>query len=321
MAMATSSQSRLKKQQLLPVAPEPTKYYFAYGSNLHMRQMKKRCPNSKFIGRARLPNYRWQINERGYANVIAATGHWVDGLVFEVDETDEANLDIYEGVSKNAYHKCYIRVLLHRAQASLYRRPVAWIVDHGGPAEICKQAKRIARNEQTEFPAKWVDDVLTYLNLNCIEDSDPREEYVNRINLGIADARAVGVDADYIRNCIRPFIPETPLLSPDSSELSTSRTKAASPRRGRRGATPSQSTELAPARKSRTLSRPVEKKGGTRSVSRGRPKSDGRSKEATSSHVQQPSLPPRLPVDSSYDLPIIIVEEENASSWKWWPSF
>ncbi|KAK7408846.1 hypothetical protein QQX98_008968 [Neonectria punicea] len=184
----------------------PTKYYFAYGSNLHLRQMKRRCPESKFIGCARLSHHRWQINERGYANVVEAEGQWVDGLVYEIDEKDEARLDINEGVSKNAYTKRYMTVLLHRAQSPLYRRPTAWIVDKGGPAKV-RQLANEEGHQHVEYPQHWQQDVLVYISLNYILDSKPKEEYVNRINFGINDARALGLGDDYITNCIRPFVP------------------------------------------------------------------------------------------------------------------
>ncbi|KAH7158083.1 hypothetical protein B0J13DRAFT_618124 [Dactylonectria estremocensis] len=184
----------------------PTKYYFAYGSNLHLRQMKRRCPGSKFIGCARLSHYRWQINERGYANVVEAEGHWVDGLVYEIDEADESRLDINEGVSKNAYTKRYMTVLLNRAQSPLYRRPTAWIVDKGGPAKVRLLAEAEGQKE-SEHPQHWEQNVLVYVSLNYIVDSKPKEEYIKRINFGVNDAKALGVGDDYVTNCIRPFIP------------------------------------------------------------------------------------------------------------------
>ena len=33
-------------------------YYFAYGSNLHHLQMKRRCPNCRFIKKITLNNYK-----------------------------------------------------------------------------------------------------------------------------------------------------------------------------------------------------------------------------------------------------------------------
>ena len=32
--------------------------------------MSGRCPGSSFVGRDVLHGYRWQINERGYANIV-----------------------------------------------------------------------------------------------------------------------------------------------------------------------------------------------------------------------------------------------------------
>ncbi|KAF5667949.1 aig2 family [Fusarium heterosporum] len=185
-----------------------TKYYFAYGSNLHLQQMKRRCPGSRFIGCAKLCDHRWQINERGYANVVEAQGHWVEGLVYEINAQDEARLDVNEGVSKDAYRKKYMAVILRRAEAALYRRPVSWIVNNGGPAH----ARHLAL--PGDGPRKPINhkphveqNILVYISPRYITDSDPKEEYINRINSGIVDATLLGVTDDYIINCVRPFIP------------------------------------------------------------------------------------------------------------------
>ena len=54
---------------LLAAADLPA-FYFGYGSNMRKDQMIQRCPQSKFIGIGCLDGWRWQINERGYANVV-----------------------------------------------------------------------------------------------------------------------------------------------------------------------------------------------------------------------------------------------------------
>lgn len=197
-----------------------TKYYFAYGSNLHIKQMKKRCPNSRYIGRARLSNHRWQINERGYANIIGADGHNVHGLVFEIDCKDEARLDINEGVPKNAYQKRYMSVFLHRAQGLLYRRPVSWIIDKGGLAAVCRRIPEASGPLIPDSPRQlWESDVLVYISLNHVQDGTPKDEYVNRLNLGIVDARALGVDEAYISKSIRPFIPDAAPNNPQAASF------------------------------------------------------------------------------------------------------
>ncbi|KAG5916653.1 hypothetical protein E4U53_004286 [Claviceps sorghi] len=237
-------------------APTPTpgearspgaKYYFAYGSNLHMKQMQRRCPNSKYVGFGRLPDFRWQINERGFANVVAAEGHWVDGLVYEIDDGDESKLDVSEGVSKGAYEKRHLAVSLRPACCSLYRRPVSWLVARGVPSEARTKAKHVHRRSKTAGAGagaassafasvgRRTCNVLVYISLVHVTDSGPRDEYVGRINRGLRDAVSLGMEEDYIRNCIRPFVPETGpgargrLKTPASSKNNS---PARSPRKG-----------------------------------------------------------------------------------------
>lgn len=86
--------------------------YFAYGSNLSFEQMAARCPNSRFVGCARLHNYRFHINERGFANVLRshpAYGDYVDGLCYRLSRSDEQALDRSEGVP-TAYQKQELEV-------------------------------------------------------------------------------------------------------------------------------------------------------------------------------------------------------------------
>ncbi|KAF4984270.1 hypothetical protein FZEAL_482 [Fusarium zealandicum] len=206
-----------------------TKHYFAYGSNLHLEQMKRRCPGSKLIGSAALWDYRWHINERGYANVVEAQGRWVEGLVFEINARDEARLDVNEGVSKNAYQKCYLPVMLKRAEASLYRRPVSWIVNNGGPA----QARHLprpggAQRRPLNHEPHWEQNVLVYISPQYIVDSSPKEEYINRINLGLVDAGVLGLADDYISNCIRPFIPAPPKKAQETGKATGAATATTS---------------------------------------------------------------------------------------------
>ncbi|KAL7930998.1 hypothetical protein V8C35DRAFT_310978 [Trichoderma chlorosporum] len=311
-----------KAASALSLDRRPTKLYFAYGSNLHIKQMNRRCPNSKYIGTARLCNYRWQINERGYANVTQAEGHWVDGLVYEIDDIDEAKLDINEGVAKNAYTKRYMTVLLHRAQSTLYRRPVAWIVEKGGPAAVGRQAKLVAQGRRETSLSHWQGDVLIYVNPNCTLDSNPKEEYVNRINLGIADARALGVDEDYIRNCIRPFIPEATEKPPSGPASGSSKLKVPTIARGRSANSPARSGGRSPARKERSVSR-SKQHFERRSQSWQPLKKENDQKKDQATKPKSPPLPPRPQQQSNQprDIPVVAVQEVHLSSWGWWPAF
>ena len=77
-------------------------YYFAYGSNLNQKQMKDRCPDSKPLFTAVLPNYKlvfvgWSRQWRGgVASIKSFRGERVRGAIYEVTEACLQRLDRYE---------------------------------------------------------------------------------------------------------------------------------------------------------------------------------------------------------------------------------
>ena len=77
--------------------------YFAYGSNLDLRQMKMRCPLSKLVSKGLLSGHSLTFNkyssgwDGGVADVIRDKDSEVWGLVFEISESDLEKLDRYEG--------------------------------------------------------------------------------------------------------------------------------------------------------------------------------------------------------------------------------
>jgi phage replication-related protein YjqB (UPF0714/DUF867 family) len=72
--------------------------YFAYGSNLCVRQMARRCPDAANPRRAVLADHDWLINQRGVATVEPFDGTRVHGVVWELSDHDLAALDSAEGV-------------------------------------------------------------------------------------------------------------------------------------------------------------------------------------------------------------------------------
>ena len=88
--------------------------YFAYGSNMCIRQMNERCPNNSKIGIGQLSGYRWIISTRGYANVVKSSNDDVWGVIYEISIQDEAKLDGYEGVSTKCYLKENLDILIDR---------------------------------------------------------------------------------------------------------------------------------------------------------------------------------------------------------------
>ena len=64
--------------------------YFAYGSNLHHEQMKKRCSGCKYLKKYILQDYRLTFrSELCVADIEYKKGSSVQGALFEITEKDE----------------------------------------------------------------------------------------------------------------------------------------------------------------------------------------------------------------------------------------
>lgn len=76
-----------------------SRYYLAYGSNLHRKEMSQRCPEASCVGRAVLENYslhfRGEIG-KAYLTIEMEEGQRVPVGVWEVSALDEEALDRYE---------------------------------------------------------------------------------------------------------------------------------------------------------------------------------------------------------------------------------
>ncbi|GAW12847.1 hypothetical protein ANO14919_022180 [Xylariales sp. No.14919] len=188
----------------------PRQLYFAYGSNLWLKQMATRCPNSYYVGRAVLPDYRWLINERGFANIVPASGYTVHGLVYELGAGDEARLDRSEGVSKRAYSKDYLPLLLHRAPRAL-RIPTQSLVEDGGPERVTG-ALQLQMTSARKHRAYLHSKVLVYISYDYVAPGDPRTEYIDRMNYGIRDAIAMGVPEDFFQTALYPLLTTRPAV-------------------------------------------------------------------------------------------------------------
>ena len=82
--------------------------YFAFGSNLHHKQMKRRCKDSKYIGCYTLKGYK--LNFRNYyfgggvADIEKKKKSYVLGAIYKISKNDEKKLDRYED-----YPRTYIK--------------------------------------------------------------------------------------------------------------------------------------------------------------------------------------------------------------------
>ncbi|TVY85467.1 Gamma-glutamylcyclotransferase [Lachnellula suecica] len=173
--------------------------YFAYGSNLHLTQMAQRCPESRYLGRGRLLDFKWQINNRGYANIYHSPGDQVEGLCFLLSQNDERRLDVNEGVASGAYAKHYVPVQVYAATATIAGRRVREV------NETISQALPYNQQSVATMPTDTSEQVksLVYISFSHRNDGLPRPEYVTRMSNGIIDARRLGVPTTYFENCMR----------------------------------------------------------------------------------------------------------------------
>lgn len=84
------------------------RYYVAYGSNLNIDQMARRCPDAEVVGTGMLENWRLWFKGSMTGNYLTIEKEWgyeAPVAVWKVSERDETNLDRYEGCPTFYYKK------------------------------------------------------------------------------------------------------------------------------------------------------------------------------------------------------------------------
>ena len=81
--------------------------YFAYGSNLHHFQMKRRCKDSVYLKKINLKDHKLTFRSKyRAADIELKKNSIVIGGLFEISKSDEKKLDFYEDFP-NLYRKYY----------------------------------------------------------------------------------------------------------------------------------------------------------------------------------------------------------------------
>lgn len=96
------------------------KLYIAYGSNMNIAQMERRCPTAKIIAVGEAKDYRLRFygrTESAVATIEKAEGCSVPVLIWKIRPKDEKSLDIYEGYP-HLYRKEIIDVDVNGRQYS-----------------------------------------------------------------------------------------------------------------------------------------------------------------------------------------------------------
>ena len=83
--------------------------YFAYGSNLHHKQIKKRCKDCNFLKSIRLRDYKLTFRSKyRAADIEKKKNSIVVGGLFNISKSDEKKLDIYEDFP-SLYEKMFFK--------------------------------------------------------------------------------------------------------------------------------------------------------------------------------------------------------------------
>ncbi len=79
-----------------------SKLYIAYGSNLDVASMARRCPDARVVGAGIL--HKWRLSFNGFATIEPDGERNTPVLVWDISAWDEESLDRYEGFP-NLYSK------------------------------------------------------------------------------------------------------------------------------------------------------------------------------------------------------------------------
>ena len=126
--------------------------YFAYGSNMDVDAMARRCPRSKALGLARLERHRLAVMREGWLTTVRDPASAVHGVLWDLDLSDAAALDRYEGLLQGLYAKLMQAVIAERAP----KRAIVYFGANAGPgvprpayiAEVLAAAKSWPVSEQ-----------------------------------------------------------------------------------------------------------------------------------------------------------------------------
>lgn len=148
------------------------KYYLAYGSNLSLLQMSRRCPHAVPVAKGFIEGYRLKYKGSctgSYLTIEPEEGCRVPVVVWIISPEDEASLDRYEGYPRFYYKQTLaVKVVpfFRRRQAAAYEiNAIAYIMheDHlCGIPENRYVATCAEGYERFDLPLEYLDEAYRY---------------------------------------------------------------------------------------------------------------------------------------------------------------
>jgi gamma-glutamylcyclotransferase (GGCT)/AIG2-like uncharacterized protein YtfP len=137
-------------------------YYFAYGSNMDSSRMARMCRSARVSGIGTLLDYRFIINQGGFATVVPAAGTRVYGVLWALSEGDLLHLDEYEDVASGLYSRVSVKVTLMRGAVSNALIYVAANDKPGSPGSHYLEGI-VATATRHGFPEPYIQELGTWL--------------------------------------------------------------------------------------------------------------------------------------------------------------
>ena len=106
--------------------------YFAYGSNMNVDAMARRCPRSKALGLARLERHRLAIMREGWLTAVRDSHSAVHGVLWSLALSDIASLDRHESLSQGLYTKLTQPVIAEGSP----KRAIVYLGANSGPGVL-----------------------------------------------------------------------------------------------------------------------------------------------------------------------------------------
>jgi Gamma-glutamyl cyclotransferase, AIG2-like len=106
--------------------------YFAYGSNMDVAAMGRRCPRSKALGLARLERHRLAVMREGWLTAVRAPSSTVHGVLWDLALSDIPPLDRHESLAQGLYAKLTQPVIAGRGP----KQAIVYFGANAGPGAV-----------------------------------------------------------------------------------------------------------------------------------------------------------------------------------------
>src|SRR5262249_8152730 len=132
--------------------------HFAYGSNMSRTLMRRRCPEARGLGPARLDGWRFVITRDGYASLVRDPRARTHGVLWRLTPRDLAALNAYE-------QRAYLRRILPVRHGAARRPALGYLAPErgGGKARPGYQGLGGAAAQEWQLPEDYVAGLVRWI--------------------------------------------------------------------------------------------------------------------------------------------------------------